>query len=380
MSAKSVRKGLAIVGLHFYARSRDMDSGHFVTRDDEPSGIYIGLSDWNGNESSPQNLFTGLLIEDNKVEHFDTGIRIYDRGPRVYCNTYHNYGKGGDCPASVRLNGRITATVHRNIVRFSHTTGSHAVGMYIEGNKGSVFSENFIDHSGWHPGVVSDRNKKSHGIYAQSINAKNYARGNIVTRSAAEGYQFRAGADITDNVFIKNSQGFWTGVTSTNILRNVIMDNTNIRDDNPSDFRGWGMGAFFMASDSVTNAQDNFILNKLGSAGSKPAMALSGANGSVAANNVVHNWMPVHMREGASIELRGQNLDDKNGNIETFAGEEDKWVDAGRNAPSYMKSLGFEESYEAFYEALAAREAGEWIPALSAYAFYDYIEEGFTLK
>ena len=273
------------------------------------------------------------------------------------------------------------------------------------------------DHSGWHPTRFVDRNKKSHSIYAQSLGGPVDAKGNIFARAAANCAQFRAGADAEDNLCVENPIGFWVGRNDSKVNRNVHIDSRDIfqdweipglveeiaeadakeaaciaaggsksdcaeKPDKNQGLRGKG----FTSQGGIQNLEvfGNIVAHKGGAQtggtlAGKPAYDFFASN-LTHGGNIAHDWIPASQSGNHEIIINGNNVAGQNGNIATKEEEANLYVDASRDLISYAKHLRIGDTREDFYEAVASREAGEWIPSLTSYAVYDYLKEGFTLK
>ncbi len=346
-------KGLVIQGLHIYAATRDPGSPKYVDRKAEADGINIRIN------SAEGKFVRGLVIEDCKISHFDANIKIVDDWAR-------KQGEG--------VPGRIECKIRRNIIRYASGADSHSIGIYIEGTRDSVIEQNVIDHNGWaQTDDVSHRNKRSHNIYAQTFNGPLVVRYNILSRGAAHGLQLRAGGDIEHNLFVRNALAFWTAVNDSKANYNVVLESDDMNSDVPSERRGVGINGWSMDRFEVIG---NVVARRVGML-QRPGLEVSANKELIVKDNKVYDWQD--NRVGVSIDMAGPKTVSGNLSQEDFGGKEPPFVDPSRSVDSYAKTIGLDESLEAFLDAASARPRGVWIEELSTDAVNRYIRNGFEL-
>jgi len=347
--------GLVIQGLHIYAATRDPGSPRYINRDGSWDGIHVRLG---GTDDG--KFVRGLVIEDCVVTHFDTNIEVVDDWPNV-----QNMGVG--------VPGRLQCVIRRNIVRYASGSDSHSVGIYIEGSRDSVIEYNLIDHNGWaQTDGNSHRNKRSHNIYAQSMNGPIVVRGNILTRGAAHALQLRPGGSVENNLMVRNALGFFTTVNDSTVRYNVVLESEDMNPDIAVDYRGHGMQSWNMGRCEIVG---NVFARRVGQL-TRPAIEAS-ANTLIVRDNRVYDWAT---REGVGIVASGGTLDFRgNMSVELFGGEEPPYVDPSRGVESYAATIGLEPTLEAFLDAVGSRPRGVWIDELSTDTVCRYIRNGFDL-
>ena len=169
---------IAVVGLEFYAHTRDPESPtfDFGTLSGAHRGFFF-LSYYNW-----------LLIEDCKFSFYDGNAVQTLASPT---NTF---------------------LMRRNVVTNSYSIVGHSVGIYIEGCGNPRFEQNLWDNNGWNANIpkasptIFNRN-----VYIEQSCGPATATEEMSFNSASEGHQFRTGGTITNSLFIGNSNGFDLG-------------------------------------------------------------------------------------------------------------------------------------------------------------------------
>lgn len=198
---------VALVGLHFYAHTRDPDSPEFVS-----SSGNTGIN-WAGDS------WEWLLIEDVKIESHETGLVIQNR-------------------QTVSQN----VMIRRSTVVDSYATSGHSQGLYTYGLDGLLLEGNVFDHNGWYGdrttggsvGTAASATLFNHNMYIDHENTSNVVvAGNIFTRASATGIQVRPGGVVIDNLFVRNPTAVLIGGADSSdvdgiVQRNVILEANDI--------------------------------------------------------------------------------------------------------------------------------------------------------
>lgn len=178
-------------------------------------GIRLRLS------ASDNQYAKDVRIEDCRVSGFDTLIEVVDDKPRIDGRQREDGG--------YRQAGRIRLAVIGNILTHAEGSDSHSVGVYIEGlAEGSKIADNAIAFI-----RIAEPDKRSHGIYAQSIGAPATFTGNLIHRCSAQGIQARAGGTLTDNLIHRCGVGLFIQGEGSVVRRNAVIYGVDITDDEP---------------------------------------------------------------------------------------------------------------------------------------------------
>lgn len=267
---------ITVAGLHITYPYRDPDSPRWdqgrATANEPEAVAMLGK-------------YSGLLIEDCVITHGGKGITLQDRS-----NTDE-----GDL---------VDATLHRNILRYNWTKGDRGAGVYSYRVRGLRIIGNLIDHNGWHPkitGSIHTRGTQAHGCYLNGYHrgapdptgqgredtGPEYVvefHGNIVSRSSANGVQFRLGGNITDNVFTRNPMALYTRTNDSTVRRNAILEGTDINPDEPFLQRGWGLQVIVGG-----NYSDNLFANEQSVNGGSHAVVWEARDAEVT-GNTFYRW------------------------------------------------------------------------------------------
>jgi hypothetical protein len=171
---------LSIIGLHFYASSRDPLSPDFTGSPDVMGIRWLVES-------------KGLLIEDTKVEGYSTNIFI-----------------------SPELSGPISdVSIRRSTVVDSYSTIGHSAGALLGGIDGVTLEGNVFDHNGWNELVEgAEATFYNHNVYLVQDNKNVVVRDNIFANASSHGLQARSGGIIVKNLFINNPIGMSFGLVN----------------------------------------------------------------------------------------------------------------------------------------------------------------------
>ncbi len=384
---------VAIVGLHFYAHTRDPNHPSFTVPSGNTPGMFI------------LHRVERFLVEDCLVELYGQGVTITGEGA-----------------------GHIDVRVRRCVVIDSYSTNAHAEGMFFSNCHGLLLEENMLDHNGWNPQVAgAEPNIFRHGIYMYQDNSLATVRGNIIARSASHGCQARVGGLVENNLIVQNSIGlyFTTGGTVQN---NVILESKDI---SPSAPRGLSMEIKDIQSAGATIAYNVIAHDASVSAIGAIAMATNGIgsqNVTIDHNTVYdHAWpigfnLPIasniamtnnvlQVLDGNSSVTSFDNTIDTSvytidGNVydantpvanwfivngfyysflgwpavsgeSTGASNDVQFVDPDRSVGSYHGSLGYTATLDAFLSEMRLQAKHNWRPDYMAQPVNDYIRAGF---
>ena len=219
-----------------------------------------------------------ILIEDCEIARFDDLVFAVDDGSR----------KNGAAPPG--HDGRITATLRRNILRDAWGSDSHSVGIYTEGVKLTTTEGNVVRRCGYTEDGSDPRDKRSHGHYGQQYGGQIVATDNWWIDCPGNAIQARLGATVTGNVAVRCGVGFTnnrapdgTGDRST-YIGNLVLDQVDIAPDEPR-------GDAFPLNGSGHTIKDNLAVRKLGSAANRNAYR-DYWNAAEFANNGAIDWIP----------------------------------------------------------------------------------------
>ena len=225
---------------------------------------------------------------DNKFANFDTGIEVVDDFPRK-----KEYETGQP--------GRINLIAGLNIIGPSYGDDSHSVGMYLEGLASGMFDQNAFDKSGWL--VPSDKNKRSHSIYAQSFGSPIVVRGNVMSRAAANAAQLRSGGTFETNICTECALGPFIGGRNSDVRDNVVIDQVDIQEHEGYDPDDRGHGLVFGGYNHAVTY--NMMARRHGSLGSIPAIkGLSVSDSNMPQHNVAIDWADA----GENFEINGKRF------------------------------------------------------------------------
>src|SRR6185436_17704934 len=167
---------LDLIGIHFYADSRDPNSPSYVGAD---GGIGIRLL-------APSDQ---ILIEDCEIDSYMTNISI-----------------------SADLGPISNVTLRRSVVTDAYVTSGHSQGAFFGGINGLTIEGNVFDHNGWNENVAGAMPTKfNHNIYVVSNNKNVVVKDNIIANASSHGLTARSGGKISGNIFINNAIGMSFG-------------------------------------------------------------------------------------------------------------------------------------------------------------------------
>ncbi len=348
---------VAFVGLHVVAVHRDPTRPGF-------NAAALTSDQWNASAITYLGDAQNITVEDCVFEYFKFAL-VFQSNP--------DNGFASD----IKL--------HRNLVLGSYghwdkKVAGHSSGIYAAYVDGLTITENLWDHNGWHPDVPgAKRTKFNHNLYLQdNCTFATDIRGNLVSRASAHGLQLRSGGNITDNLFVQNPLGLFTGKFPSVVQNNVVLQSIDMG-DGPDEARGHGIEILPCLKATVEN---NIVSQKRGTLPNAYAIQFSWEknvidwlNGREATGVLRHNKIYDWPREGdATVAV-------KFGQIEQIDNVVDgDFPDPKRDVASYLVTLGVpaeQASLETFLATARTRPRGVWWPAYSATTVNDYIRQGF---
>ena len=264
---------LAIVGVQFYAHTRDPNSSE-----------YTGTAG-------------------------DTGIRLICLGGSVVIEdcVIRFYSDGIVAQAYPEPNRLRNITLRGCVVADSYATNKHSQGLYANAVDGLVVDRCVFDHNGWSdkaPG--GGETIYNHNIYLSGDNSGVVVKDSIIARASSHGLQCRSGGDVLRNLFLRNavhlSFGFVNGSQITaggvsgTVSGNVFLEDKGIA----GAARGWAMEIGNTRAGANVTVKDNIVAHSLQQA--YPAIILAfgnavsnqnqavGINDLTIENNVVYDW------------------------------------------------------------------------------------------
>ena len=318
---------IAVVGLEFYAYTRDPNNSHFAGTRDE-TGMEFDAAVHN------------VLIEDSKFSFFS--VNVFQ-------------GDGSD-----------NIDLRRNVITDNYSVTGHSQGFYAFGTTNLTLEQNLLDHNGWNSQIAgAEPTIFNHNIYIHEGNGPATLIGNISANASSHGAQVRPSGTVTDNLFVHDPiallVGFQGGTSGGTVTNNVVTESSDI---NPTEPRGWGID---IGGDTLS--VNNNIVTHDASADAAFAIVLeSGTGGDVVQNNIVYAWdNPSIINEGASSNIISQNAVNQTG-----------YLDPNRTVETYMASIGGTASLDAYLAAARDQSKANWNTAYTADAVNTYIEAGFN--
>jgi len=349
---------VAFVGLHIVATNRDPGRPGF-------DAAALTADHWNASAITYLGDAQHITVEDCVFQFFKFALVFQSN-------------KNNGFASDIKL--------HRNLILDSYghwdkKIAGHSSGIYAAYLDGMTITENLWDHNGWHPDISgAKRTKFNHNLYLQDNSTfATDIRGNLISRASAHGLQLRSGGNITDNLFVQNPLGFFTGKFPSVVRNNVVLQSIDMGSGD-GEARGHGIEILPCLRATVEN---NIVSQKRGTLPNAYAIQFSwernytewlngrDATGTLT-NNKIYDWP----RDGG-----GGTVAVKHGQIEQDGNVIDgDFPDPDRDVASYLTTLGVsaeDASLEAFLDVARARPRGVWWPAYSAAAVNDYIRQGF---
>ena len=426
---------LAVVGLRFWAHTRDPDGAFFTSYDGQPGMDFITSAP--GNPAQVRD----VLIED------------------CVFRSYTNNVFTGNAPSDPI----VRVALRRNIIsrNFKSTGGGHSQGLYHAGMGHPdlpaptiLLQENLFDHNGWRIQSIGGNNNKGDG-QATFFNHNTYFtqpqkvlfQRNLFLRASSIGTKWtgRVGADraraivIEDNLYAEGEVGISMGGNSEGahrfdditIVDNVFTDIGRTRPTNRS--LSWGIEAIDWLSGTMSR---NLLIHQrtpITNTWAIRVTAPTGFDAMVVENNVIAN---IRAGTGGGIVRfeNGDNVDNVlfNNNIVqsptataaaaftaggyVFSGNNRyhstasadrvfrvngsnaslaQWIAATgdaqatfapinfpapeRDLETYVEYLGLGSGFDDFLTAVHGQSRANWNPALTAGAINDWLRGGFGL-
>jgi hypothetical protein len=340
---------VSLIGLHFYAHTRDPDSPDFVGAAGEEGIRWLATTD-------------GLLIED------------------VYVQFYR--------ATNITVQGMIqNAAIRRSIIADAYSTSSHSQGIYAQEVTNLLIEGNVFDHNGWNEEVSgAQKTQFNHNMYINATCNNLIVKDNISVRAASHGLQARPGGDVMGNLFVDVPIGFSYGLVlgdsppkpggvTGEVAGNVILAGTDIEPEALP--RGFGIELGNIKKASI---HDNFILHDKSAKPYGAAISLNdngiGLHDLTIENNVIYDWRGnLNISSGAdflNVLIKGNQVqapDDMTLLVSASGGfpsqirwENNTWFSANP-ANKWFSGNGKTYTYDAF--AMAAPETGGAAKALT---------------
>lgn len=331
---------LAIVGLEFYAYTRDPNSPDF-----DASTV--------GAEHNGLNFLvpvTWFLIEDCKFSFYrDQSIQA--------------------------VNGRsLYVTFRRNVIANSYSTNSHSQGLFVSGIDHLLIEENVFDHNGWNPSVPgANPTVFNHNVYIHQGNGQATIRGNIFANASSHGVQARPGGVIIDNFYVRNAISLLVGSAQNSTINkpsivkdNVFMEGKDIAADLPR-----GMGVDLGPKAGTVEVTSNIFAHNVSSKPYGSAIFISPQlSGNRIVNNIIYDW-----GQGPAILDKGvDNTTSPNAiNLRDYP-------NPTRTVETYNASLGGASNLTAFLDEARKQSKDNWRPQYTAAAINKYVRAGFGMN
>jgi hypothetical protein len=326
---------LALVGIEFYAHTRDPVSSDFIT-----SGIGQNV---NGSGAFFLNPSRWLLIEDCKFSFYTTNL-VFEGGTAQYL------------------------ALRRNIVVDAYSTNSHSSGLLANNVIISLIEENVFDHNGWNDSVSgAAATIFNHNIYLQgvaydpkSVSGPAILKGNIVANASSHGAQLRAGGTVTNNLFVRNPLGLLILPPST-VNDNVFMSGNDITASLP---RGFGIEVNpGTGPNQITN---NILAHEDSSRPFGHGIILeAGTAQTVVRKNIIFQWDDPIDDKGIGNTTSPNDI-----NVSGYR-------DPGRTVETYNVSLGGAPRLSDFLQEARKQSKDNWRPQYTANSVNKYIWAGF---
>lgn len=337
---------LAVVGIEFYAHTRDPDSLAFddTTLDNSHEHKAISLI-------SPSNW---QLIEDCKFSFYQVNIS-FETGP------FQN------------------VSIRRNVIVDAYNISpGHSVGLYANNIINPMIEENIIIHNGFNDDVTgAEPTVFNQNVYFNyqgpngddtSVSGPVTFRGNVSADASATGCQLRPGGTAYNNLFAANPIALTlqnTADPSIDVRANVILDGRDLLPGGGDNSRTqgilWVYGAGTLSGNIIAHQR---------AAGSTNAVGLSlGVNvsGQHPTANIFYDWDNAIDDAGTGNDTTGNDIDA-----------------VGYSAPNrtlgdYAGSIGLTATQDALFTAMRAQSKDNWDTRLMAAAVNNYIRAGFDM-
>lgn len=321
---------LDIIGLEFYASSRDPNSADFSAPPPDTTGIR-----WLG----PSN---GFLIEDSVFRFFATNLII-----QGFAGPIQN------------------VTIRRSVVVDAYSaSGAHSQGVFTSAVDGLLIEDNVFDHNGWNLSVPgAEPTKFNHNVYINITNTNVVFRNNISANASSHGVQVRPGGIVTDNLFFSNPIGLLVGGVASTVTGNVILEGNDIDLTSP---RGYGMD--INPNTGPIDVSDNVIAHEASTVGGGHIISLAnGTTGVSVTNNTIYSWTGGIFDEGIGNVVQNNAIDATG------------YPDPDRSIASYNQVIGGAASDDEFIRQARLQSKDHWRLDYTVQAAIRYIREGFGL-
>lgn len=413
MGGDDTRDHFAIVGIEFYAQTRDPASPSFISGSGGTTTGRAGIRRYKDG--------VNFLIEDCAFRFLGNGI---------------NFDSGG-------ANGMQDMRVRRCVIVDSYGVGFHSQGIWANRVDGLLIEENVLDHCGWNPSITgAGATIYNHNAYIMADSNRNVVlRRNISARASATGLQCRPGGIVTENLLLRNptsismghAQVTWPAFRpSGEITNNVLLEGADIANSS----RGRGMNLERVGAVRVANN----VIAHLGNAVAGPSSVAAirtdlEHEDLIIENNVIYAWdlagagtaMSFNGSLGRRLTIRANQVQQVDGGLlgvvinpttseYTFAGnrwhsgspaaqwfrigstqinfgtwtgstgeagavtEQITYPDPNRTVSSYMQSMNMTASLEAFLAEARRQSKANWRPQFTAAPVIGYVREGFGLQ
>ncbi len=326
---------IALVGIEFYAYTRDPSSPHFIASGagNKQEGLFfLNPSSW-------------ILVEDCKFSFYADNL-VFELGPKQY------------------------VALRRNVIVDAYSTDSHSQGVFADNVKSLLLEENIFDHNGWNDSTGATATVFNHNIYLQglayspkSVSGPAVIKGNIIANASSHGVQLRAGGEVTDNLFVHNPLGLLI-LPPSSVTRNVFLSGNDIT---PSIPRGFGIDVNpFNGPVQITN---NILAHENSIARVGHAITLyPGTSSVIVAHNIIYKWDNPLVNNGKDNITSANEI-----NLTGYR-------DANRTIETYNKLLGGAPSLSDFLKEARKQSKDNWRPQYLAKNVNEYIRAGFEQR
>ncbi|MHB8660883.1 MAG: peptidoglycan-binding protein [Minisyncoccota bacterium] len=427
---------LAVVGLEFYAYTRDPNSPNFdpSTLSNQVGGFsFLNPTHW-------------LLLEGNKFSFYaGNGIQAYPSG------TSQN------------------VSLRRNIITNNYNTTAHSEGIFTFETNNLLIEGNVFDHNGWNTQITGAGSTIfNRNMYLSHGHGTTIVRDNIDADGASGGIQVRTGGTAEDNLFLRDPISIVFGSSqnpvedvSGVIQNNVTLDSRDI--DTQTQGSSIWLASYALSNDGIVSGPSliknldvsgNIIAHNERGTGNIAAIRMEGdgpySNTSIH-DNIVYDWtnpawpsLTDHRADGFSIAIATSSTGTSfynnivqqpvsgflgwtsncnsnatgislrsntywsaeidpptvwsKGWFETSCGNAvswDTWMvqtgetgaikqlvtfpDPNRTIETYMTSLGMTPTYDAFIQRALAQTIDNWDSRFTAATVNNYIRAGFGI-
>ncbi len=337
-SSGGVNRGgdfLALVGIEFYAHTRDPGSSDFIT-----SGIEHNV---NGSGAFFLNPSTWLLVEDCKFSFYTTNL-VFEGGAAQY------------------------VAIRRNIIVDAYSTNSHSSGLFANNVISMLLEENVLDHNGWNDSVNGAlATIFNHNIYLQSaaydpksVSGPAILKDNIIANASSHGAQLRAGGTVAGNLFVHNPLGLLVLPAST-VNDNVFISGNDIAASLP---RGFGIEV--NSGTGPNQIMNNILAHENSSRPYGHGIILGVGTAQIAVrNNIIYQWDDPIDDKGAG-NITAPNDINMSG-----------YRDPMRTVETYNASLGGAPTLADFLQEARKQSKDNWRLQYTANSVNKYIWAGF---